>query len=341
MLTHLAIFFEDGNSLVFPTDLLGGSAPCLQEIYFDSFPYPALPTLLLSVSGIVTFKLHNIPWDGYSSPDTMVASLAVLTRLKNISIKSDPVDYQPITIHPPPPMTRAVLPALTSFEFQGDSEYLEALVAPIAGAQLNWTCIDYILVDTVGFPAVQLSKFFDRSAQPEIMPFTLAEVCFYKSVTFDMYRCANIPPSNTHRPSTHLSLECEWILWRIHELTQVFSQFSEMLSTLVYLKLYILNGKFEGSTGVEWLHLLSQFSTVYALYIAREFSQSVALALGNIQGERVAEAWPSLDLICLENQPISSMEKFISARQRSGRPVTVIHMEEEFDQRLLSYVRES
>ena len=35
------------------------------------------------------------------------------------------------------------------------------------------------------------------------------------------------------------------------------------------------------------------------------------------------------------------MEKFISARQRSGRPVTVIHTEDEFDQRLLSYLRES
>ena len=109
----------------------------------------------------------------------------------------------------------------------------------------------------------------------------------------------------------------------------------------MYLKLDILNDKFEGSTGVEWLHLLGQFSTVQALYIAWEFSQSVALALENIPGERVAEAWPSLDMICLENQPISSMEKFISARQRSGRPVTVIHTEEEFDQRLLPYVRES
>ena len=65
----------------------------------------------------------------------MVASLAMLPRLKKLYIKFKLVTPQPYRKHPS--ITRAVLPALTIFGFQGTSEYLEDLVAPIDGPQLN------------------------------------------------------------------------------------------------------------------------------------------------------------------------------------------------------------
>jgi hypothetical protein len=48
----------------------------------------------------------------------------------------------------------------------------------------------------------------------------------------------------------------------------------------------------------------------------------------------VTEVLPSLDLICLDGQPASSIEKFVaaSARQLSGRPVTTIDTETEFEE---------
>jgi len=88
---------------------------------------------------------------------------------------------------------------------------------------------------------------------------------------------------------------------------------------------------------LEWLHLLHQFSTVQALYISRQFAELTARALKSFSGEMVAEALPSLDLICLEDQPTSSIEKFIAVRRLSGRPVTAVTTEEEFDFILNSY----
>jgi hypothetical protein len=106
-----------------------------------------------------------------------------------------------------------------------------------------------------------------------------------------------------------------------------------MLSNMVDFKLvddsrYSLVGD---ADDLEWLQLLPQFSTVQALYISQKFAMRIASALESISGEMVAEALPSLDLICLEDQPISSVEKFFDVRKLSGRPITAVSTEEEFD----------
>ena len=54
----------------------------------------------------------------------------------------------------------------------------------------------------------------------------------------------------------------------------------------------------------------------------------------------VAEALPSLDLICLEDQA-SYIEEFVAFRQLSDRPLTVVGTEAEFDQRLGERLRMS
>ncbi|KAF8257859.1 hypothetical protein EI94DRAFT_1791441 [Lactarius quietus] len=87
---------------------------------------------------------------------------------------------------------------------------------------------------------------------------------------------------------------------------------------------------------LECLCLLHQFSTVQALYASREIAECFASELNTTTGEILAEALSSLDLICLEDQPTSSVEKFFAFRQLSGRPVTIVSTEEEFDQRLVS-----
>ena len=66
----------------------------------------------------------------------------------------------------PPPLTWAVLPALTSFAFQGASEYLEGLVSQIDGSQVNQIYILY-LNQLVDFQATHFSRFINRSACPE------------------------------------------------------------------------------------------------------------------------------------------------------------------------------
>ena len=335
VLTHLHIVLKDGNASVLPGEFLGGSAPCLQVIYLRGIPFPTLPSLLLSTSDLVKLHLFNMPPTGYISPEAMVACLALLPSLQNFVIGFQLATSRPDRIHPPP-ITRTVLPVLTSFEFKGANEYLEDLVARIDSPQLDRIYIDY-LNQIVDLQVAQLSKFIDRSVGPELTQFRHAQIGFISGwSTFTMYRHANQPSSDRYSATTVIS--CKGIDWQVFHMAQVLSQFSAILSNVVHLDLEAaLEEDHQIEDDVEWLHLLHQFSTVKVLRVAHELAGHVALALEDITEETVAEALPSLDLIYLEGQKASSIEKFVAVRQLNGRPVIVIDTETEFDERFESY----
>jgi hypothetical protein len=124
-LSHLLLSFWDGEAaLTLPDSFLGGSAPRLREFSLFDIRYPALQEFLLSARGIVTLRLDGIH---YISPAEMVTSLSTLTSLQEFSLSF-------LESHPGQaslPVTRTVLPALTSFQFAFDSEYLEDFVARV------------------------------------------------------------------------------------------------------------------------------------------------------------------------------------------------------------------
>ncbi|KAH8981992.1 hypothetical protein EDB86DRAFT_2834598 [Lactarius hatsudake] len=125
-------------------------------------------------------------------------------------------------------------------------------------------------------------------------------------------------------------------------MAHVLGQLSAALSDVAHLKLAELGGfrQLEGIDDVEWLRLFRQFPSVRTLHVSRRLAGHVALALEDIttDSEMVTELLPSLDLICVEGQPASSIEKFVTARRLSGHPVTVINTGTEFDRRLEPYV---
>jgi hypothetical protein len=88
-LTDLAIWcrndglLEDEMRPVVPESFLGGSAPRLQHLELNRVPFPGLPKLLLSATGLVTLSIWGIPHSGYISPEAMVRCLSTLTRLES------------------------------------------------------------------------------------------------------------------------------------------------------------------------------------------------------------------------------------------------------------------
>jgi len=330
VLTCLEIFSEDGNAPVLPAEFMGGSAPCLRSITLSGVPYPALSTLLLSTRNLVALDLHHIPPTGYISPKAMVACLAASPGLKIFNIEFQSATSRPDRIRPPP-ITRTVLPALTSFRFRAASEYLEDLVARIDSPQLNLISILYL---NQAFQVAQLSKFIGRLVGPELNPLRPVFVGLSSGrVDLTLYRHANYPGLNRH---LDIIISCGTSDWQVSHMTQVLSQFSATFSTVVHLELTakIEAHRLEGTGDFEWLHFLHQFSTVQTLHVSPRFARRVAPVLENITEEMVAEVFPSLDLICLESQPASSVEKFVAARRLSGRPVTVVNNRAEFNQRL-------
>jgi hypothetical protein len=267
----------------------------------------------------------------------MVAGLAAMPRLKSFAFRFQLATHRPDQSHPPP-VTRTVLPALTTFEFQGASEYLEDLVSRIDGPQLKRIYI-YYLNQLVDFQVAQFLKFIDRSVGPKLNLLRYEEVTFdYRWVAFSSYRHPTDPYRN---PSAETFILCAGIEWQVSHVAQVLSQFSATISTVVHLELDYLsrpNYQFEGTDDVEWQHLLHQFSAVQTLHVHRKLAAHVARALEDTTGQMVAEVLPSLDLIYLADRPASSIEKFVAARQLSDRPVTVVKSHTEFKERLKSYI---
>ena len=339
MLKRLEIRSADGDAPVFPAEFLGGSAPCLQEITLSRIPYPTLPALLLSASDFVKLRLHNIPPTGYISPEAMVSCLAALPRLETLIIEFISATPRPDQLRPSP-VTRTVLPAVTSFQFKGASEYLEDLVARIDSPQVNWIAIEY-LNQNLDFQVARLSKFIDRSVGPKLTLRKHAKVTFFRDrVSFAMYTHANHLSSDW---AASTMIRCEGIDWQVSHMAQVLNHFSATLSTVVHLMLDVELRKgrqLKDTDDVEWLHLLRQFSAMQTLHLSQELAGHVALALEDITGEMAAEMLPSLDLIFLAGQPASSIEKFVAARHLYDHLVTVVGTETEFDDRLGSYVNE-
>jgi len=84
--TRLRLSSKDGNGPVIPGGFLGRSAPRLREISFSRIPFQALPTLLSSASDLFKRRLRHIPLTPFTSPEVMVACLATLTMLEDLSV---------------------------------------------------------------------------------------------------------------------------------------------------------------------------------------------------------------------------------------------------------------
>ena len=74
----------------------------------------------------------------------------------------------------------------------------------------------------------------------------------------------------------------------------------------------------------ERLQLLRPFNAVQALRVSERFSGRIALAPEDVTGAIVAGVLPALDLLCLEGQPVSSIEKFVVVRRDEAGTLTAL-----------------
>jgi hypothetical protein len=164
-LTHLLLNFEydrDRSAPELSDGFLGGSAPRLQSLSLHYIPFPALPKLLLSATELVFLDLL-MPDYKYILPEAIVTSLAVLVKLKSLTIEFEfYISRAERESRSPPPLIRTVLPALTRFKFQGSSEYLEDLVARIDAPLLETILITFQHLATKHSPICPVHEAYDK-----------------------------------------------------------------------------------------------------------------------------------------------------------------------------------
>jgi len=332
-LTSLALQSKDESPPAFPDSLLGGCVPRLQELSFDGIPSPAVGKLLLSANDLVSLRLWNIPHSGYIAPEDMVTSLSTLTKLKSLVLgfrSPLPRTDRDIESQPPPLPTRVVLPALTSFHFKGDSEYLEDTIARI----------DAPLLDTITIRLFH-QLIFDTPRPRDFIRHTKKVNAPHRAdVDFSRYRCRVTllqRSGSAYHKILELGVSCAASDWQLSSLIDVCG--SSLPSLLSIERLEIHEGRASQPQwkydveGEQWVELLRPFNTVKTLDISEMFIGRIAPALKVLaRRERVTEVLPELQDIFLEGpQPPGPVQEaigqFVAARRLSDRPVAIHHRE--------------
>jgi hypothetical protein len=333
-LTHLKLCFTSftpPHSLPapdLPDGFLGGSAPRLQSLELNRISFPALPKLLLSATHLVRLTLKNIPHTGYISPEAVITCLTMLGNLRSLTIEFETLIFRADQeSQRPPPLARAVLPALTRFSFQGASEYLEDLVAGIDTPSINSIWIN-IFHEFTTLVTLQLAHFMRRTAGLQAFNFHEARV------DFNLFGVQLEPllQTRTFNEKFVLRISCQQLSSQISSAAQVITSFIPSIYMVTHL--YItgtgpLGSALREQTGTQntpWLDFFRPFSAVENIYFSESFAPRIALALRELGG--TTEVLPTLQNIFLEelqpSEPVQeAIGQFVANRQLLGRPVAV------------------
>ena len=331
-LTNLRLGTKDETAPVVPDWFLGGSAPRLRHLSLRSIHIPELPKLLLSATNLVDLSLRDIPHSGYIPPETMVACLSTLTRLKTLIVEFKSPQSRPDPEHRrPPPLIPTVLPALTYFKFKGVSEYLEDFVARIDVPLLHTLAIT--LFHQLIFETPHISQFFSRTVKSEALDD--ARIVFEeRAVHVSLPLTSGISPDST----LSLGISCRESEWQLSSLAQVCTLSSLPFSSVE--QLYISEDRYwpphwqDDAESVQWLELLQPFVTVKNLYLSKDVALRIAPALRRLVGDRVTETLPTLQRLFLEgllpSDPVQeAIRPFVAARRLIGHSIAVSHWDRE------------
>jgi len=329
-LTDLYLLMKDDPVSILPDTFLGGSAPRLRRLSLENIPFPAAQKLLLSANDLVYLSLRNIPDSGYISPEDMATSVSAMTRLKTLILQfhsprlhaSDPESRSP------PPFPRFVLPALTWFEFQGVSMYLERLLARIDSPLL--LDLGILFFNEVSSDVPQLHRFICHAEKLS----TLARAT--ASFSYLSIRLSLSPQLGTV-DRTMIALEFIRDVARLplSSLARVCNSSLPYLSTLERLDIMGVHWSIHQDENVErtqWQEFLSLFTSLKDLHLSKDMALHVIRLLNELGREREKVVLPALQGLFVEklqpSGPIQeAIEGFVATRERSNHPVTVHNWE--------------
>ena len=242
-------------------------------------------------------------------------------------------------------MTRTILPALRNFTFSGSCKYFEDFISRIDTPQLNSMVVYYESGNN--FDVLQLSRFIDRS---ESLKQSLSRHCkillsehdlVFITITFCVGRTTS--PRWDFKPgiSVRLSGRIELIERQFLHLANILGFMTPLLSHAVHCTIHSVLSLLCPSHWFEplshtWLQL-RQLSSVQTLFVPYAVTRIISESLTYLNEEMITQVLPALKLLCLEDQPKPTLDKFLAARRDSGHPVTFVQTKEEFEEKLKSY----
>ena len=291
---------------------LGGSAPRLKTLILHHFPYPGLPTLLLSATHLVTLRLHHIPRSGYMSPVAMLTCLTMLTNLRQLTIIFPYPDDKTRHLSLP---ERSVLPALTFFEFEGAGKYLKVLVAHINAPRLK--CLKVAIKIHVATPLLRLVGRTPNLEAPDKARFAF---------TPSAVRVTLLSHTGIFSVKMYNGYPFRMTDQRVLTLARVCASALPIFSTVENLAFYEpgdLPSRLQWDDDIEitrWLELLQPFTAVKNLYLSEGCGLHIAPVLQELVEGRMIGLLPSLENLFLSGLqqlgPVhEGIRKFVAGRQ--------------------------
>lgn len=291
---------HDEMTAIVPGSFLGGSAPRLQRLDLANIPFPALPNLLLSATDLVYLRIWDVPDSGFISPEAIATFLPAMEKLErfHLGFRSPRPPPGPASRHPPPP-TRTTLPALSQFYFQGNSEYLDDLVAHVDAPTLDDFSVTFY--NQLVFDTPQLLQFISRTGK--FITLDHAEVLF-RGDNVTVKFPSSSQRGKVDRESLMLVIRCRGLVWQLSALAQVLRPPLPPLSTLKQLR--ILEGEHlhphveDDTENAEWPQLLQPFTALRDLYLSENLALRIAPALKGFIEDGAAQAFPALRNVLLD-----------------------------------------
>jgi len=320
------------ESLILPSGFLGESTPRLRRINLDGTPFPSLPRLLVTAVDLVSLRLYEIPNTGYFSPESLVTGLDATPRLRFLEICFvHPTPLSDQTIPDTYPQTRVALPDLTEFQFRGDNEYLEDLIARIDAPNIEQ--FNVTLFDRPTFELPQLAEFIGRTEELMSSPQRMSIWLWAPRFSITHY-FGSLP---SPRATFQLQMPCSEFARQLTLLARICRQLSRLVACVERLDIEANSTLSDWRDEIDdelWLGLLAPFSGVRRLELIGSLIPHVASALEQSAGDMPeghgGGVLPSLRDLHLRGTLFSpSLESFVATRQLSGSVISIRYTEDE------------
>ena len=319
------------SAMVFPKTL---QAPHLRHTSLIGFVLPTVFRLLTTAMGLVVLCLHMEHPSAYFQPNTLLQWVSSMPQLETLlvffffPVPNPDVEMQlmhtPITTH-------VTLPNLRSFEFQGVSAYMEAVVRWIVTPRLERLLIEFFEELTFSLP--HLLQFVNAT---KTLRFDSATFEFSGEKVYTRVHLREEAES-AEMLGLHLGLfikVCCWGLdWQVSSVVQIFNSLDQISSTVEHLTLdHTVNSRpLEEHNEVnhaEWRSLLRSFSNVKTLRVDDGLVKELSRCLPLDDGELPLELLPELQELTHSGSGDrrDAFTPFIDARRHAGHPVTLVRL---------------
>jgi hypothetical protein len=322
VLERIRIWPKDTVEPVVIREFLGGSAPCLKEVYVDSIgiPFLALRRLLLSTDNLVELVLKKILKSCYFSPDAFATALSGLNHLEKLEISFlPPASRSTTNMESLPPLERSTCPSITSLTFYAASEFVESFVARTHMPAL--TNLEIRLFNQLILEIPQLYGFIYRVGHGSFYHLGMAQ--FEDSVSIRFY------PKKRGHGLDHcgLIIPCRQLDWQLSFITEILNQIPNLISNAKLFKIYnfAMPAGREDVDPAQWLELFQPLSHISEVYVETErLVLDVVHAL--INEDIAAGVLPGLAKLYLKgyrNSPpaVDAAERFVAIRKLASRNI--------------------